>query len=226
MDMRRLFYIAIFFLFSAVSCKDDKPKPYCEENPSECQSVLEAKKFFAFKVGSWWVYEEETSGQRDSLYVTEGNNDYTSYDFDTRIESALTGYEYHYWPLYVGTSKCNASQPVNAKCIFINRSKAKPGDYIGESQCFFVSYGLGDYATTGSDLTYCINNKIIVSGIYANYNLQNYNMGKTIKINEICTYIEGKQPTNHFYSEHVGLIRKELLDSNQVWNLVDYYIMP
>jgi hypothetical protein len=34
------------------------------------------------------------------------------------------------------------------------------------------------------------------------------------------------QPTNHFFSENVGLVRKELIDSSKIWNLIDYYIEP
>ena len=36
---------------------------------------------------------------------------------------------------------------------------------------------------------------------------------------------ESNQKTNHFYAQEVGLIRKELLDSNQVWNLIRYNII-
>jgi hypothetical protein len=45
-------------------------------------------------------------------------------------------------------------------------------------------------------------------------------------MNEDMTLMENNQPTNHYFSEQAGLVRKELLDSNQVWNLVDYHIEP
>ncbi len=224
--MNRISHIVFFTVLCFLSCKEDKPKPYCEENPGQCQSVLEAKKFFAFKVGSWWVYEEETSGERDSMYVTEGNNDYTSYDFDTRIESALTGYEYHYWPVYSGgNSSCSKSSPVQEKCLYIKRSKGKPEDYIGEAYCFFVNYRVGDYAYISGNI-YFENNKIIVSNIFSTYSVQNITFHNVVEFHELSTRVEGIQPTNHFYSENVGLVRKELLDSNEVWNLVNYHIEP
>jgi len=225
--MTRYFLFASLMLLlvsGSVSCKDkDNKKSYCTENPGSCQSVLAAKEFFLFKEGSWWVYEEETSHERDSLYVTEYYNS-DGYDFDMRVHSSLSDYNYHYWPLFTGSSGCSATSPIHKKCIFINRSKGKPGDYIGESQCFFVNYKQGDYETTGSDLTYCPNNKIIVEQVYSNYQLGNFNFGKTVKIGELCSFIEGAQPTKNYYSSQIGLVSKELLDSNQVWNLISYHI--
>jgi hypothetical protein len=35
---------------------------------------------------------------------------------------------------------------------------------------------------------------------------------------------EHSQPTIHWYAEGVGLIKKELLDSNQVWLLTKYHV--
>lgn len=82
---------AIALLGMSVSCDDGKtpsPSP-CDIDPGSCQSVIEAKDFFLFKQGSWWVYEEETTHERDSLYVISYANS-TSYGFDCRIKSSAT----------------------------------------------------------------------------------------------------------------------------------------
>lgn len=219
-------FLSVFFL--GVSCKDkNKPvaKSYCEENPGNCESVTEAKKYFAFNLGSWWVYEEETSGERDSVYVTQALIDLNSYNFDIRTHSSYQGYNYHYWPMYLsGISTCSSVDAVSKKCLFIKKSKGKPGDFIGEGYCFFVNYNLNDFL--GSFNVYFENNKIIISEIKESFSLGDLSFLKTIKVHELNTYMEGKQPTNHYYSKGVGLVRKELLDSNQVWNLVNYHIAP
>ena len=67
-------------------------------------------------------------------------------------------------------------------------------------------------------------NKISVVAVDDSLQLGGYTFGRTIKMFEQNTFTEGKQPTNRYFSENVGLVRKELLDSNQVWNLVDYHI--
>jgi len=230
--MNKRFYLlgllSVLLLGAGVSCKDkdkDKKNSYCTQSPGNCESVLAAKEFFLFKEGSWWVYEEETSHERDSVYVTEYVNS-SSYDFDMRVKSALTDYEYHYSPFYVsGNQSCSQVNPVVGKCLYINRSKGKPGDYIGEGYCFFVNTVKGDWAYITGNI-YFENNKISVEDSFQEYDLGILHFGKTYKIHELNTRIEGIQPTNHYYSEGVGLIKKELLDSNQVWNLVSYHIAP
>lgn len=109
---------------------------------------------------------------------------------------------------------------------FKNRkSKYRPGNYIGEDKCFFIQYMKGASAKNTGNIYYN-GNKIIVEDIiesgYSNGTLTFD--GRTVKIHELSAIVEGIQPTNHYYSRGVGLIRKELLDSNQVWNLVNYHI--
>lgn len=216
-----LFATLLLFLTSS-SCKDKNKKTYCEENPSQCQTISTAKDFFYFKQGSWWVYEEETSHERDSMYIYESINDPSSYYFSVRIHSELQDYNYHYWPIYTGGSSCSPQNPVSSKCLLIKRSKGKPGEFIDEGYCFYVYPKIN--SSLASFNTYFSNNKIIVEEINDSYLLDGLPFDKTIKIHELNTFMEGKQPTNHYFAQGVGLIRKELLDSNEVWNLVDYHI--
>jgi hypothetical protein len=211
------------------SCKKKKDPPtYCEEHPTECAPISEAKEFFLFKPGSWWVYQEETSLVRDSLYVTEYTN-FDNYDFDARYKSALTGYEFHFFVYaYAGGGPigvCDPVKPVKGSCITISRSKYKPNDFIAEDYCFIYNANKNDFIYTFS--TNCETyGKITITEVFQVYSLKTFNYNKTIKINENCTAIENNQETNHYYSQGVGLIRKELIDSNQVWNLVNYHIEP
>ncbi len=176
-------------------------------------------------MGSWWVYEEETTHERDSMYVTESINDPDSYNFDMRIKSSLTNYEYHYWPFYAqGNSFCSQTSPNYAKCLYVKRSKGKLGDFVGENDCFFISYKLNDWIY-GSNVTYW-EDKIIVSNIIDSFNYNNLIFDKTIVIKELKNYLEGNQMTYHYFSKGVGITRFELIDSNKVWNLVNYYIAP
>lgn len=225
--MKKLIYISLLFSIITISvfssCKEKKT--YCEENPGECRSVLTAKQFFLFKMGSWWVYEEETSLERDSVYVTEYSNS-SGYDFDMRTHSTLEDYNYHYWPFYAGGNQsCSESNPVQGKCLYINRSKGKTGEFVGEDKCFFVNYRNGSWTYAYNNIYY-ENNKISVSNISSTYSIGSLNFSETVIIHELNTRIEGIQPTNHYFAKNVGLIRKELLDSNQVWNLVSYHIEP
>ena len=144
--------------------------------------------------------------------------------------STYQDYYYHYWPEYYGSTSlpsCSETELVDKKCLYVEYTKYKPGeDYLGQSQCFFVNYEIGWYETTGSGMNYCTSNRIIFENIYENYSIAGNSFEKTIQIHEWCSVKEGNQPINNFYSKGVGLIKKELLDSNQVWNLVSYHIAP
>ncbi|MES2556444.1 MAG: hypothetical protein V4604_09860 [Bacteroidota bacterium] len=220
-----LFLATLLLFLVSSSCNDKNKKTYCEENPSGCQSVLASKEFFVFKVGSWWVYEEETTHERDSMYVTESYNNSNGYDFLVKIKSSLTDYEYHYWPIYAGgNDNCSESSPVRGKCIYIKRSKGKPGEFVGEDYCFFVNFKVNDGIFI-SNVNFP-NNTLMVQDILSDYTLGSLSFTQSVKMFEDHTFIESNNPTNHYFARNVGLVRKELLDSNQVWNLVDYYIAP
>lgn len=224
--MRYTAILILLFIFISSGCKPKPtPKTYCEDNPGNCSNIQGVKNFFVFKEGSWWVYEEENSGDRDSVFVTESVNNSSNYDFDLRVYSTYQGYFYHYFPEFAsGNSNCTANGNINSNCVYVKRSKYKPGDYVGEGICFLFTYKLNDWQYV-PNLNYT-NNRITVTDIQNNYDLGDLSFLETVKLTELNTYQEGKQPTNHYFSKNVGLIRKELLDSNQVWNLVNYYIEP
>lgn len=214
------------FLFACHDKPSGSGVSLCESNPGNCKSVLESKDFFLFKVGSYWVYEEETTHERDSMYVTECINDENGYNFSIRIHSALTDYDYHFWPtFYPNIDGCNQTGTVIKKCLYVNRSKGKFQDNLGDAKAFFINYHEGDILNTGSDMDYCPNGKLIVSEVDSSYLLSNQIFHNVVKIFESCPRHEGFQPVNTYYSKNIGIIRKELLDSNQVWNLVNHYVI-
>jgi hypothetical protein len=208
------------------SCHHDPSvqQSYCKQNPGMCETVMEAKDYFAFKQGSWWVYEEETSHERDSVYVDQAGNDPNDPGFDCSVISTRSGYTYDYYPQYTPAKGCSYTGISSKRCVYIRRSKYKPGDYIGDEICFFIQNREGD--SVGVSNYPIPNNRLHVKDILMTYSLGNLQFAKTIQVFEDHTLIEHNSPTNHYFSKGVGLIRKELIDSNQVWNLVSYHIEP
>ncbi|NVK64547.1 MAG: hypothetical protein HWE22_08160 [Flavobacteriales bacterium] len=214
---------AVTVLFISSCTKDKTPCTTCPTVGTDCEDIQNVKNFFAFKEGSWWVYEEETSGVRDSVYVTEYQNDPSNYNFDVRVYSSYQDYYYHYWPEFSsGAQSCNESGLLCERCLSVKRSKYKPGDFVAEGKCFFFIPKVGQFDYVYN--TELPNNRVTISSISDSFTYSNYTYQRTVEVNEDNTYMEGIQPTNHYFSENVGLIRKELLDSNQVWNLVNYHI--
>ncbi len=173
------------------------------------------------------MYEEENSGARDSVYVTSAAENPSNYDFDVEVYSTYQDYTYRYWPEYYPNSSngCPESGLLCKRCMLIKRVKYKPGDFVDESRCFLFIPRIGDEQSAfNADFA---GNKIRVSDIQHSVMIDGVlTNSRTITIFELSTFMEGNQPSNHVFSENIGLTRKELLDSNQVWNLVDYYIVP
>lgn len=223
---KALLFLSLFFALSLMhSCNKDKTT--CTTCPtggnSDCEDIQNVKNFFAFKVGSWWVYEEETSGARDSVYVTSYQNNPANYDFDVRVYSTYQDYYYHFWPANSSTSQqCKDNGIICHRCVKIRRSKYKPGDFVGEGTCFIFLPILGSKDLNPN--AFYENNYVYTHQVMDSFALDSFDFNRTIRMFEDNTRIEGIQPTNHYFSEGVGLVRKELLDSNQVWNLVNYHI--
>jgi hypothetical protein len=207
-----------------LGCKKDEPTS-CQETENEnCEDIQNLKNFFYFKVGSYWVYEEETSGDLDTVYVTEAAENTSNYNFDIRMYSSYQDFYYHFWPEYSAVPGTSESGVVCETCVYVKRSKYRPGVVVYQADCFFFIPEIGYWSPNQNSLIPI--NKVITEQIDSTFLLGNLQFERTIIMPEINTVMEGYQPTNHYFSENVGLVRKELLDSNQVWNLIDYYIQP
>ena len=215
--------LALLLALLTSGCKkNDEPCTTCPT--SDCEDIQNVKHFFYFKVGSWWVYEEENSGMRDSVYVTSAAENPSNYDFDVEVYSTYQDYYYRYWPQYGASigSSCSQTGQSCGWCAKVFRSKYKPGDFVGQATCFIFQpiEGVSDINPNNS----FANNRVYVDEVLDSIEMNSYIFLRTVKMYENQTYMEGDQPTNHYFSENVGLVRKELLDSNQVWNLVNYHI--
>lgn len=228
MNHNKLPFVPFIFITSLVlvflfSCKEKEPSDP-NANCTTCHSVLEAKDYFAFKQGSYWVYEEETTHERDSMYVTQSWIG-ADYDFYVKIKSNLSDFEYTYWPVYNSNSNnCSNQNNLNSNCLFIYRNKSRPLNNLGDTRALFINYAIGSHYGTAEVGSTCFKNNVKVLGIENQYFNGYFDFNYTLKINESCSYHYGQQPVNLYYSKGVGIVRKELIDSNQVWNLVKYKI--
>jgi hypothetical protein len=221
--MKTVFLLIVTILL-VFSCKKEAGTAFCELHPDECVDIREVKDYFYFKMGSWWVYEEEHTGKRDSVYVTQTWTDTSSVLFETWLHSSYDGYDYTFWTTGVnGSLVTNNMTKKTSRATNVNRAKTVSGDYVGEDPCFlfYPTPGAWTYTYGGPTIT---NNVLKIEAVHANYTNYSIAFEEVVHLSEQHTAIEEKQPTHHFYAPHIGLIRKELIDSNQVWNLVSYHI--
>lgn len=221
-------YLLIFTLLPLLmACKKDPPLSYCEEFPDDCVDVREVKDYFYFNYGSWWVYVEENSGKRDSVYVTETSTDPNSVLFSTEVFSSYDEHYSRFWATGVRPYVKNNIAHKSEWSTNVYRSKWKPGGggVVGEAQCFifYPTPGLWTYSNGGGYIGY--DNILKIDTVFDFITINFVDFENVVKVTEEHTRIEHAQPTNHYYSPKIGLIKKELLDSNQVWNLINYHIV-
>lgn len=212
-------------LLGLFACNKDKPEPATPTPCISCQSVTEAKDFFAFKVGTYWIYQEENSLELDTLTVTESQIDATGYNFDVRIYSTREDCYYHYWPTYLDNKEgCSQSEPVSKKCLFVNKSKYQLSNYVYQYKCIFLQYKKGDVDYEAGLPNVCENSTITVVDILNNFSNGIETFGKTVKIGESCSLSENNQAVEYHYSHGIGITRKYLQSDNKTWNLINYKI--
>jgi hypothetical protein len=205
------------------SCKKDPEIPYCELHPDDCVDIRMVKDWFYFDYGSWWVYEEENTGMRDSVYVTQTFSDTGSFEFSTRLFSSYDEYYYRLWANNaISDAEDNLVRKID-RSIVVKRSKGKEGDYIGESICF-IFYPRQGYSEPSISGTGYPENEVYIDSAFFEKIVEGNTFSDVVKVGENHTVIEEYQGTIHYFASGVGLIRKELADSNQVWNLVSYSV--
>jgi hypothetical protein len=209
------------------ACRKDDDISYCELHTDECVDVREVKDYFYFKMGSWWVYEEEHSGKRDSVYVYETWTDTSSVLFETWLHSSYDGYDYTFWTTGVnGSLVTNNLTKKTDLSTRVNRAKTTSGDYVDEATCFLFYPKPGLESPAFGGIEYGYKNILKVQYLHITYNISGEIFNNVVEFSEEHTAIEESQPTRHFYCPNIGIIKKELIDSNQVWNLVSYHIEP
>ena len=216
----------VVFTVLFTQCRKDPNIPFCEQYPNECIEMKHIKDHYYFKTGSWWVYEEQNTGAIDSQWVSSSWLKSNNKEFDMVINSTLDDYDRHRWTHLLTQAKNEDIIP-KRKLAYIKRTKGKPGVFIGTSHIgiFYPVVGdsVGNYGGGGYP-SETFTGLLRVKNILKEYNLLNNNYTNVIQMFDEYNLSENSQPTIHWYAEGVGLIKKELIDSNQVWLLKKYSV--
>jgi hypothetical protein len=230
--MKKLFCILSVIIFCFLdSCKKDTSGYAIDHSYHLPQAV---KDYTYFKEGTYWVYRDSVSGAEDSVYV------YHDVDVKVRMEAgnvnglpegeyegiesdAISSYDNSTLSSYMNTTYCfycidsNLTRP----CYYVERSRSRPFDYMGSGYFFFYNLRLHYYVYNDSfdksKIELTATNTTLVTDAFTFNNVQKFYTSKNI--------IEKGNNTNYYLAPNIGIVRKELLDSNQVWNLVRYKII-
>ncbi len=201
-------------------CRKDKHIPFCEQYPDQCIEMEHIKDHYYFKTGSWWVYEEQNTGAIDSQWVSKSWSDGCM--FEITLKNSLNDYDNNYWTKQLTKGKGCCEVKKNDRAAFVKQNITKAGSYIGELNISAFPYKIGD--STYNYIYNIPNNHAYLITIHDSLSFLNNTFYNILEYKLNYDPIQNKQKTNYFYAKNIGLIKKELIDSNQVWLLKKYNV--
>jgi hypothetical protein len=217
--------------FSLVTCKHKCEKD--ETNTDGCvgcceeQNLSSMLEYYYYKVGSYWIYEEQNSGDKDTVIVTysdsgisAANNSYWSF----YASSTYYGAEYRYEFNDSFSTYCIARP--NCQCRQVKRSKLIPLEYSSEERIFIFPLIQGNLTHTNSgtsQITSYLDSITINNTIYENVFVNHVDVCATEDIN-YQNWDDGVE-VEFYFCKHFFIIRKDLPSYNQSWKLVECNIL-
>lgn len=203
-----------------LSCRQDPP-PVCYSTPSD------VKEWFLFHPGTYWVYVENGSGIRDSVYVTssdlkipEGYDSESSPYLVCRKSSVHFNENYNdYVPLRPLREECTPCIGFNDACFSVVREKSTTSLFLGIGSLFIF------HPTDGFDMDFVVSGWEVDTIVVESTELVQLNDSTILeckKISHSYDPLENNQSTYYYYAKNYGLIKKVLVDSNKTW-LLDHY---
>jgi hypothetical protein len=131
-------------------CKKGKEEPE-ESCTVPCEGtacIAEMKDWFYFQPGTYWIYEEQSSGALDTVTVLDATDSPSSFFMETEssvLEEWVPNYwvKYKYRYQYFGDNHC-ITRPA-CTCHRVNRIKGRTGDYVGAANILTYPPIEGDY---------------------------------------------------------------------------------
>ena len=219
-----LFIVVLGILLS--TCKDKEPVwrnygPYY---------MGQMRDYVYFKKGTWWVYENTVTKERDSMvlqwvtldtftytdnYNGESDNKIIKERLNYLVHSITTGYKYEH---YMETPSVWSGMPDrNYGTFYLIRDKYKPGDYAGWDVSFIYPYEIGH----NWDAT------IISSDTFLTINGKRYN---DVVHLEIWEYKELTPKIQYYWAKNYGLVyfevrNNQVAEKKEYWQLVNANIV-
>ncbi|HRH01717.1 MAG TPA: hypothetical protein PLI68_10970 [Bacteroidia bacterium] len=216
--MNKRIYL-IWLLIFLLSCKKQNV-----EEIAHCEVAEDLAAYSFFKKGTYWIYQDSISGMIDSVYVY----------FDTNFVYHNPGWGIIAEGDYPFYSMSSYSVKEQASLLYITDY----GDYKTNSTVGALRKRVGPGAGHGS--AYFMVNTF-QKGIYLRYygafdavTFENYfedkiikgrNFQSVAKFGDKDNATEFRNSTLFYVAKNVGIIRKEIIDSNQVWNLIRFKIV-
>jgi len=226
-------YLSIILIFSfciigCQKCKKDTPVPKQYSNAgAPNQSMLD---YGVFKPGTYWVYQDSTSGRLDSVWVYEYEETADTIYKDTDHPKICKVYLYQTFSSRYRSNnhfQYNSAFEYNNNLSMLIEDVVDSTGSIGEYVNFFMPFVVNkDVSYITDDNCKAISNSVSLTLNSITYtNCLVYSHTKDASTYYFSNYLPYKNKTNKYMASHIGLIRKEIPDSNRVWNLIRYHIV-
>ncbi len=177
------------------------------------------KDWMYFKTGSYWIYEEEMTGAIDTITVWEDwegvaqdvNDAFYSYTL-----SSFDGYFYRY--TYNSSFSIHCLSTPECDCEKVERSKSRPGDFVGAEKNLIFPVILGNYSYPSTGIT-------SVSEIIDGYEVVSGDTASVAVFDVEEDSSEAGQNTVYYLSKGIGIVRRELEGDGLIWNLTEYNVI-
>jgi len=179
-----------------------------------------------FLPGTYWVYQDSATHATDSVYVTYALSANKSVTQQQNL--GYTGIFGYYTERWMGTREAETdnlnvdmSQQPGATTSVLWMDKSIGGNFYGKNilmaSVFTPGYTLYPNSEPNGSMEFISGfDSLKVGSVYYKKVIQVYDKRNSLQKNN---------RTNFFISKNMGIVRKELLDSNRVWNLVRSHIV-
>jgi hypothetical protein len=212
--------LLVLVTLSLVTCKHECPDPY-SKGCNGCdydQSIEGMKEWYYFKTGSWWVYQEESTGELDTITVYnhwEGPTGEGYEGFLWNAEGSFDGYRYFHQFSSSFSNHCLNQD--NCTCHKLLREKSIPGDYIGGARMFAYPLILGNYLNISGAVVAPSTSTVIGSNSSIELLGEEYH---NVSIWDVTIDAsEHDKHTRYSFAKNIGIIRREIVDDGKVWLL-------
>ncbi len=198
-----------------------------EEEPTPvipCQydsSIDEMKKWYYFEEGTQWIYQEQTTGELDTATVYDSNEG--DFWFDYYVFHSEGGWINHYsfdtsWSIYCLTSKL-------CECHKVNKSKFRPGDFIGEANIFIYPNIVGNYNNiVGFPNGQLTSGSTTLTNVDLQFVIGNDTIEEVIRWDVTADQSISGWPAHYQIGKNRGILKMEFPHTNEEWNLIEYEI--
>jgi hypothetical protein len=198
--------LLIFLLpFIITNCKDNpKPEFFIDQN---------TKDYCVFKEGSWWLYKEEGSAEKDCVWVTQSNAKKMKSSHIENIRNGIQMITFSTWWGKQITCWAGGDEDIPEKNIFQERIVFP---LALEDYTFFSTID------TSAEYAPYFGYKLQLLDTLNIYNIDGKDF-KNIKIFNVNIGLHQHWQKKIYRAKHIGKIRYEKGDGS-IWNLINYKV--